>query len=296
MNRGSTPDEIRVGAGLDHRLVVGFDGSPSAESTIEWAAREAAARAASLRVVRCCAVAPTVDDSGFSARNRQRLADAIGAIRRRHPELCIEDASTHLDPRDALLDAGSSADLLIVGGSSPGTVGRWLLGSVLRNGARRGSCPVIVVRGRRRPHLRRIVVGIDSSNAAAAALDWAIAEAECHESELLLVHAWRRPCVAGPSVRAADLDRADAQCVLDLAIRHCEKRTNLPVSGELDRRRSRCRVDGGEQPRRSASGGLPRAQRVQDTVVRLGRVVRCRTRRMPGRGDPPSRALGVIRI
>lgn len=233
MNRGSTPDEIRVGAGLDHHLVVGFDGSPSAESTIEWAAREAAARAASLRVVRCCAVAPTVDDSGFSARNRQRLADAIGAIRRRHPELCIEDASTHLDPRDALLDAGSSADLLIVGGSSPGTVRRWLLGSVPRNGARRGACPVIVVRGRRRPHLRRIVVGIDSSNAAAAALDWAIAEAECHESELLLVHAWRRPCVAGPSVRAADLDRADAQCVLDLAIRHCEKRTNLPVSGDL---------------------------------------------------------------
>jgi len=233
MNGGSTPDELRVRAGLDHRLVVGLDESLAAESTIEWAAREAVARSASLRVVRCCTVAPTVDDSGFNARDRQRLADAIGVMRRRHPELCIEDASTHMDPCDVLLDAGSGVDLLIVGGSSPGTVRHWLLRSVPRNGARRGAYPLIVVRGRRRRHMRRIVVGIDGSNAAAAALDWAIAEAERHESELLLVHAWRRPRVAGPSLRATDLDRADAQCVLDLAIRHCEKRTTLSVSGEL---------------------------------------------------------------
>ena len=232
MNRGSTPDEIRVGPGLDHRLVVGFDGSPSARSTVEWAAREAAARAASLRVVRCCAVAPTVDDSGVSARNRQQIADAIGTIERRHPELCVEGATVHVGPRDALFDSDSSTDLLIVGGSSPGTVRCSLLGSVPLTGARRSSCPVIVVRGRPRPQLRRIVVGVDSSNAAAAALDWAIAEAELHGSELLLVHAWRRSC-AGTSRRHADLDRVDAQCLVDLAIRHCEKRTSVPVSGEL---------------------------------------------------------------
>jgi nucleotide-binding universal stress UspA family protein len=135
MNRGSSRDEIRVGAPLDHRLVVGFDVSPS------------------------------------------------------------------------------------------------LLGSMMRTGARRSSRPVIVVRGRLRPHLRRIAVGVDGSNAAAAALDWAIAEAERHGAELRVVHAWRR--CTGTSRRNTDLDRADAQCVVDLAVRHCEKRTSVPVSGEL---------------------------------------------------------------
>jgi nucleotide-binding universal stress UspA family protein len=232
MNRGWAPDEIRVGAGLDHRLVVGFDGSLSAASTVEWAAREAVARTVSLCVVACFAAASTVDDPGVSARNRRQIADAIGTIRRRHPELCIEDATMHVGPHDRLLEADSSTDLLIIGGSSPGTVRCLLLGLVPRTGARRSSCPVIVVRGRPRAHLRRIVVGIDSSNAAAAALDWAIAEAECHGSELLLVHAWRRPC-AGTSRRRADLDRVDAQCVVDLAIRHCQKRTSVHVCGEL---------------------------------------------------------------
>jgi nucleotide-binding universal stress UspA family protein len=136
MSRGLSPDEIRVGAPLDHRLVVRFDESPS------------------------------------------------------------------------------------------------LLGSMMRTGARRSSRPVIVVRGRLRTHLRRIAVGVDGSNAAAAALDWAIAEAERHGAELRVVHAWRRPC-ASTSRRHTDLDRADAQCVVDLAIRHCEKRTSVPVSGEL---------------------------------------------------------------
>ena len=42
-------------------------------------------------------------------------------------------------------------------------------------GSRRGSCPVVVVRGTCREQLCRIVVGVDSSNASAAALDWAVA-------------------------------------------------------------------------------------------------------------------------
>jgi nucleotide-binding universal stress UspA family protein len=139
----------------------------------------------------------------------------------------------HLDPRDTLLDAAVGADLLVIDGSRSGTVRQLLLVTVPRTAARRSACPVIVVRGRPRPQVRRIVVGLDASSAAASALDWAIAEAECHGSDLLIVHAWRPPTGSGRSRRASELDRADAQCMVDLAIRHCEKRSSVPVSGAL---------------------------------------------------------------
>ena len=115
------------GTAPSHCLVVGFDGSSSAGSTIEWAAREAAARSASLRVVSCSTVPSTVDSHDFGAWKSQQLMGAIESIRRRHPELSVEDAGTYLDQRHALADPTPSADLLIVGESSSGSVKRWPL-------------------------------------------------------------------------------------------------------------------------------------------------------------------------
>lgn len=198
-----------------------------------WAGAEAARRKASLRVVACFAVPSAVDYYGIGACQRQDLVDAVGAARRRYPDLSIEAASTHLDPRDALLEEASNADLLIVGASSSGTAKRWLFGSVPRTAARRSSCPVIVVRGRDQQPPRRIVVGVDSSNASAAALNWAVDEADRHDAELIVVHAWQRAGGVGRSMRRDDLDRADAQCMVDLAVRQAEKRINRSLRGQL---------------------------------------------------------------
>ncbi len=41
-----------------------------------------------------------------------------------------------------------------------------------------------------------VVVGIDGSNHAERALDWALVEARVHGDKLLLVHAWQFPAVA----------------------------------------------------------------------------------------------------
>ena len=82
---------------------------------------------------------------------------------------------------------------------------------------RRGSCPVVVVRGAPRHRLQRIVVGVDSSNAAAAALDWAMTEAAIHGAWVSVVHAWQQPTDGERSPRGSDLRQADAQCIADLA-------------------------------------------------------------------------------
>lgn len=211
------------------QLVVGFDGSSTAVATIGWAAAEAARHKASLRVVACPAAPPDADDVNIGTRRRDDVVDAVTAVRHLYPQVSI----THLDARDALLDAASGADLLIVGPPSSGTAQRCLLGLVPRRAPRRSSCPVIVVRGRHHQPVRRIVVCVDSSNASSTALAWAIDEADLHDAELIVVHAWPRPGGAARSMRRDDLDRADAQCVVDLAVRQAEKRTNRSMRGEL---------------------------------------------------------------
>jgi nucleotide-binding universal stress UspA family protein len=107
--------------------------------------------------------------------------------------------------RNAFLDEATDAALLIVG-PEPAA-----------GGTRRGSCPVVVVRGASAPEVRRIVVGVDSSNAAAAALDWAAHAAVHHNAALTVVHAWQSPASDEGSLRLQVLRHADARCIADLA-------------------------------------------------------------------------------
>jgi nucleotide-binding universal stress UspA family protein len=183
-----------------------------------------------------------VDYYGVGARQAAALDAAVEDVRRAHPGLVVEAVSTHLDPRDALLDEAAAADLLVLGSSEPGVAHTLLLGSVARTAARRSPCPVVVVRGRGVREVRRIVVGIDGSSAAMAALDWACDEANRHGADLSLLHTCEH--VGG-------LDAARA--VLDDAVHECRQRTLNAVHGEL--------LEG------SPSAALVRASRNADLVA-----------------------------
>lgn len=198
MNAPSLPEREILTVASSRRLLVGLDGSSSAGIALEWAAREAAARSCSLAVVTC----------------RTVCADDDHAL-------------------DGLLDEALGAQLLIVGASTSGAGRRWLFGSIPRTMARRSSCPVVVVRGHAQRQLRRIVVGVDRSNAADAALDWATDEAAYHGSDIRVVHALAVPTDVDHATRARDLHRADAECMVDIAIRHCARRSDRPATGEV---------------------------------------------------------------
>ena len=103
-----------------------------------------------------------------------------------------------------------------------GAARRLLLGSVAKTAARRSPCPVVVVRGTDVRPVRTIVVGIDGSSAAAAAVDWACAEADFHRAEVVLIHAWE-----------GDISRVDAQSVVGAAVATCHARTGAQVRGEV---------------------------------------------------------------
>jgi nucleotide-binding universal stress UspA family protein len=67
----------------------------------------------------------------------------------------------------------------------------------------------------------RIVVGIDGSPCSLAALQWAAAEADSHEAELVVIHAWRLPSVGLPGL-SPPYDKegfeAHARSIVDAAI------------------------------------------------------------------------------
>src|SRR5207342_2804929 len=101
---------------------------------------------------------------------------------------------------------------------------------------RRVACPVVVVRGATPPDgLQRVVVGVDDSQQALAAVRWAAAEADLHRVTLLVVHAWDYPyeMPEGAASHARDLTCVDAARVLNHAVELGRDICGGDVSGKL---------------------------------------------------------------
>ena len=232
-------EDLPTDASIRPLIVLGIDPTSTAAPMIEWAALEAIARGAGLEIVMCSE--PTCDDptcrpGRCTGRHRRRLADAVAVVRESHPLLSIVETFVGPDTPNALIEKTATADLLIVSESHLGSSTRQLHGITSRAVARRTSCPVIALRGQQRQPLRRIAVGIDDTNAAAAALDWAADEADRQGAELAIIHAWQRPRRddnGGLSLRDIDNSRAVAQSILDDAVDRCTLRMGRPVSAEL---------------------------------------------------------------
>jgi nucleotide-binding universal stress UspA family protein len=152
----------------------------------------------------------------------QRLSRVVHHLQSEHPSLVVDVAAPGGDPRHALIETAQSADLLVLAASTDQTAEAVLLGSLARTAMRRSPCPVVIVRGSRTGPVRHIVVGVDGSSAAATALDWACEEASLHRADLLVIHS-----------RIDDISRAEAGCVLDLAVNECRERTGVTVRGVL---------------------------------------------------------------
>jgi nucleotide-binding universal stress UspA family protein len=224
----ATGGELTTAAAPQPRVVLGLDAESTQSSMVEWAALEAIARSAALQIVTSSVA--SWSSASCTARHGPALREAVAATRERHPLLSIEQTAVRLDTQNELVDTAASADVLIVGEPYLGISPHRLLDSTAGVAVRRRSCPVIALRGQQRQPLRRIAVGIDDSNAAASALDWAADEADRHGAELIIIHAWQR---LGQTLRSVDRDRGKAQRILDDAVDHCTTRMGRAVSLEL---------------------------------------------------------------
>jgi nucleotide-binding universal stress UspA family protein len=134
-----------------------------------------------------------------------------------------------------LVDAAVGSALLVVGTRGHGAFDAWRLGSVAHWVARHAPCPVVVVPDvEPRPARARVVVGIDGSAGARAAVRWASREADARAAALVVVHAWDYPYATElGSPEGRDLTRVDAALILEEAVRTAREERNGPVESRL---------------------------------------------------------------
>ena len=146
---------VRIGAegiARRHRIVVGVDGSRSSQAALAWATRLARLTDAKVDAI-------TAWDDGRRRPDDGSLVPGPAQAAESTVQGCVERLPAHLRgvvrtevvrgrAADALLDAGATADMIVVGDSRGGHHLTQLLGSVSREVAVRALVPVIVTHAR----------------------------------------------------------------------------------------------------------------------------------------------------
>ena len=135
-------------------IVVGVDGSPGSQVAVEFAAREAAAHGATLRIVSAWEEPPTVLSSGGAAPEiyqsfeddaRLIASDAAAQVAALELSVLCEERVVEGHAGNALVAEAESADLVVIGRRGHGALAELLLGSISHQVADHAKCPVVIV-------------------------------------------------------------------------------------------------------------------------------------------------------
>jgi nucleotide-binding universal stress UspA family protein len=144
------------------RIVVGVDGSQSAAAALRWAFRQAELTGAALDAVIAWEYpvaaagmgwAPVVPNDGtdYAELAAKVLNTAINDARGAGSTVPVRQRVVEGYPAQILLNLSRGADLLVVGSRGHGELAEALLGSVSQRCVHHATCPVLVVRGHKRP-------------------------------------------------------------------------------------------------------------------------------------------------
>jgi nucleotide-binding universal stress UspA family protein len=185
---------------LDCTWIVGIDGSDDSIQALKWAGAHAPRRAATIRIVRSWTYAAGrgIEFASPIVLEEVRPATAYESIdeltaEMRESGVSVESEVVFGSAAPVLLEASADADLLIVGTRGKGGFARLLLGSTSHQCATHARVPVLVV-PRDAPSdgsISEIVVGMDTSPGARAALAWAF-EFAPDDVPIRVVGAWHQ--------------------------------------------------------------------------------------------------------
>jgi nucleotide-binding universal stress UspA family protein len=185
---------------MTNPIVVGTDGSPSAERAVAWAAAEAERRGCRLHIV--YAVLPREYGLTLGAWCVGSLADAGESILLRAGELAAKTVpgvavTTELMsemPAFALREQGERAAEIVVGHRGHGGAAGLLLGSTSLSLAGRTSCPLVIVRGEAGDERDEVVVGVDLLDGGSErVLAYAFEAASLRGAWVRIAHTWEVP-------------------------------------------------------------------------------------------------------
>jgi nucleotide-binding universal stress UspA family protein len=200
-------------------VIAGTDGSQESLRAVEWAAREAALRGTSLRIVAVPALPPRMTAAPATPGTvsyvveqsmSQALAGAAQQAAAQQPGLAIETQLLAGAPAEVLAGAAQDAVMLVLGSRGAGGFSALILGSVSRYVATRAPVPVVVAREETTAGHREIVVGVRDPAQSEAALEFGFEEAALRQAQLLAVHAWSSPAPGHTEAPAEETSRLES--------------------------------------------------------------------------------------
>jgi len=175
------------------RIVIGYDGSPAADSALEWVVDRAHRHPARVDVIGVA--------NPFAADKRairERLEKAEELLRVRIPGLPVESHQLDGLMPAAFIDAAFDADLIVMGIERNRPIRAALHGWMPQRAAARTRSPLCLVPTGWTATAGPVVVGVDVDSSSAA-IDFAAGEADEQRSSLRMAHVW--PPAAGPAER-----------------------------------------------------------------------------------------------
>jgi nucleotide-binding universal stress UspA family protein len=139
------------------RIVVGVDGSPSSRAALRWAVRQATYTGGRVDAVIAWEISMVLQSYSWAPIGAEEAFDFEAEAKRTVEAVIseeVEPANQHLvtshvvngHPAQALLEASSGADLLVVGSRGHGAFTEALLGSVGQYCVHHAHCPVLIMR------------------------------------------------------------------------------------------------------------------------------------------------------
>ncbi len=191
-------------------VIVGVDGSPSAQAAVEWAAHEAWLRGLPLRIVHVVAEGTVPAEVLAEAEATARIGDT--------PVSGIDSSAVTGEPVAVLTQLSKEASMVVVGCHGKTTRMHRLLGSVSTGLLRHGHCPIAVIhndagltgRAARLP----VLVGVDGSRASELAAEIAFDEAVRRGVGVLALHVCRDADVPALNRAQPSVSQDDAEEVL----------------------------------------------------------------------------------
>jgi nucleotide-binding universal stress UspA family protein len=185
---------------MTNPIVVGTDGSPSAERAVEWAAAEAVRRGRRLHIVhaarpRDCGLTPGAWRAGsFADPAEAILVRAAELAAKAVPDVAVTTEPVPETPRSALREQAERAAEVVVGYRGHDGFAGLLLGSTSLSLAGRTSCPLVIVRGDTGDERDEVVTGVDLGDGESErVLAYAFEAASLRGAWVRVVHTWEVP-------------------------------------------------------------------------------------------------------
>ncbi|KUN05849.1 universal stress protein [Streptomyces yokosukanensis] len=184
-------------------ITAGVDGTQESLAALDWAGREAVRRGLPLRVLHAWRYADSLAGADRDTQHgwvSQGVAEAVRAVRERHPRLAVSVDVVEGEPVHALAGAAEQAEMLVLGSRGHGPVLGFLLGSVGQQVIAEATRPVVLVRAGDEPAAeaagRDVVVGQHGDpEDCASTLRFAFETAAARGATVRAVRAWTLPPV-----------------------------------------------------------------------------------------------------